>query len=191
MATLGDNVASISGLACPLALCNPGWSSAGQRWKWGDVWCVLEEVGGGLGLMGDTASSRPGCEDQRPQSFLQQPTSLEPVQSRLPSLPMVKGTWDLCVTWHPSQSPNCGSRAPSLPPLITKSPNSHPYPGVRETRDLGARLRLETLDDGVYDPTAGYRHTVGGQGSQGWECRQTPWEWLEGQARGPSPLQDR
>lgn len=75
--------------------------------------------------------------------------SLEPVQSRLPSLPMVKETWDLCVTWHPSQSPNCGSRAPSLPPLITKSPNSHLYPWAQETGGLGARLRLETLNSGV------------------------------------------
>lgn len=166
----------------------PRQASDGSGGMCGVCW---KKWGGGLGLVGDTASSRPGCEDQRPQSFLRQPTSLDPVQFRLPSLPMVKGTWDLCVTWHPSQSPNWGSRAPSLPPLITKSPNSRPYPGVRRlgTWVPGCGLRLWTVV--FYDPTAGYRHTGGGQGAQGWECRPTPWEWLEGQARGPSRLQDR
>lgn len=59
------------------------------------------------------------------------------------------GNLGSCVTWHPSQFPNWGSKTPSPFPLITKSPNSYPYSWAQEARVLGARLCLETLNGGV------------------------------------------
>lgn len=141
MATFGDNVGSHFRPSSP---CSPGWSSAGRAVEVGGC-AVCVGGSGGLdcehgrkwtgyrnsrlvrGLGGDTASSRPGCEEDRsPQALLQQPSpALEPVPSGLWSLASVQGT-GIVDPGAPATFPNCGSRSPRsargpgvLPSMLT------------------------------------------------------------------------